>query len=321
MTTDVVPVRQPAPWSQPLQRASLHTLQLNLGRYCNIACTHCHVESGPRRTERMGAAVRERVVAWIQRHRPPVVDLTGGAPELIEGFRELVALARAAGAMVMDRCNLTVLDEPGQEDLPAFLATHGVTIVASLPCYLEENVDRQRGAGTYARSIAALRRLNEHGYGRRPELPLHLVYNPTGPTLPPDQRALERDYKTRLLADHGVVFDELWCLANVPITRFRRQLERAGELAGYEELLRTAYNPGTREAVMCRRTLSVDHEGRLYDCDFHLAMGRPLGGATRAPFLWEIEPAALAGAAVPLGEHCLACMAGNGSSCTGAVLR
>lgn len=313
------PVAQPLPWAEPVQRARLDTLQLNLGRHCNIACTHCHVESNPSRRESMSAAVRGRVIAWIRRHRPATVDLTGGAPELIPGFRELVVAARDAGCRVMDRCNLTVLSEPGQEDLGEFLAAHAVVVVASMPCYLRENVDAQRGKGTYDRSIAALRQLNGLGYGRRPELPLYLVYNPGGAALPPDQASLQRDYKERLRADWGIEFSELWCLTNVPITRFRALLARTGALDAYEELLRTAYNPATLDRLMCRTTLSVDHEGRLYDCDFHLALGLPLGGGGER-HLWDVEPADVSGGTVPMGAHCLACTAGSGSSCTGSLV-
>lgn len=303
-----------------MRRQPLTTLQLNLGRLCNIACTHCHVESSPARTERMAPAVLERFVDWIRRHRPATVDLTGGAPELVPGFRELVVAARAVGSTVMDRCNLVVLGEPGQQDLAAFLASHQVVVVASMPCYLESNVDAQRGKGTYARSIAALQQLNSFGYGRRPELRLHLVYNPGGATLPPEQSALQASYKQHLRADWGIEFDELWCLANVPITRFRQQLVRSGELDQYEALLRTAYNPQTLDRLMCRTTLSVDHEGRLYDCDFHLALGLPFGGRDDGRRLWDVDPAATATTDVPMGSHCLACTAGAGSSCTGSLV-
>ena len=295
------------------------TLQLNLGRYCNIACTHCHVESSPGRRERMSPAVRERIIAWIRRHRPAKVDLTGGAPELIEGFRELVVAACDAGCGVMDRCNLAVLDERGQEDLGEFLAAHRVTVVASMPCYLQVNVDAQRGKGTYTRSIAGLRRLNSLGYGKSPKLPLHLVYNPGGPALPPEQRSLEVAYRERLRADWGIEFTSLWCLTNVPITRFRHLLERAGQLDEYEALLLRSFNASTLDRLMCRTTLSVDHEGHLYDCDFHLALQLPLGG--KAPRrLWDVTPADVAGGTVPMGNHCLACTAGAGSSCTGALV-
>jgi radical SAM/Cys-rich protein len=308
----------PLPWTAPVRRSGLATLQLNLGRFCNLACTHCHVESGPKRTEMMSLATRERVLAWIARWRPAVLDLTGGAPELIPGFRELVLAGRAVGAEVIDRCNLAVLQEPGQEDLAAFLAANRVHVVASLPCYLAENVDKQRGKGTWDRSIQGLKQLNAVGYGLRPELPLHLVYNPTGAGLPPVQAALEPDYRRRLHDDWGIAFTGLWCLANVPIKRFRRFLEQTGKLDLYEQRLRDAYNPATLDGLMCRSTLSVDHEGRLYDCDFNLALDLPLGdGPVR--HLWEVEPADLDGAAIAMRPHCLACTAGCGSSCTGAV--
>ncbi|MCB9890990.1 MAG: arsenosugar biosynthesis radical SAM protein ArsS [Planctomycetes bacterium] len=305
---------------QSLRRSTLSTLQLNLGRYCNLACTHCHVDAGPGRRERMSAEVRERVIEWIRLHRPSTVDLTGGAPELIPGFREIVIAAREVGAIVLDRCNLLVLLEPGQEDLVDFLAEHRVQVVASLPCYLKDNVDRQRGRGVFDGSIEGLQRLNRVGYGRRRELGLQLVYNPTGAGLPSDQHELEAAYRERLRDDWGIEFTGLWCLANVPIQRYRGYLERSGGLAPYEALLRDAFNPATLDHLMCRTTLSVDHEGRLFDCDFHLALNRPLGGRPRAPMLWDLDPRTLDGRPVPTGTHCLACTAGSGSSCTGHLV-
>jgi radical SAM/Cys-rich protein len=312
------PVATALPWLEPVLRQPLTTLQLNLGRFCNLACTHCHVEAGPKRTEMMSAEVQTRVADWITTHRPPIVDLTGGAPELIPGFRDLVRTARAAGAQVIDRCNLAVLQESGQEDLAEFLAANQVHVVASMPCYLAENVDRQRGKGTYDRSIQGLQRLNAVGYGRAPDLPLHLVYNPGGAALPPAQESLEADYRTRLKADWDIDFTGLWCLANVPIKRFRRFLEAAGKLALYEDKLRAAYNPATLAGLMCRTTLSVDHTGTLYDCDFNLACDLPLSDQP-AQHLWDILPAALTSQPIAMRAHCLACTAGCGSSCTGAV--
>jgi radical SAM/Cys-rich protein len=306
------------PWTAPVTRGAFRTLQLNLGRFCNLACTHCHVEAGPKRTEMMDATVLDRVLAWISRHRPAVLDLTGGAPELIPGFCDLVKAGRAVGAEVIDRCNLAVLQEPGQEDLAAFLAAHRVHVVASMPCYLAENVDKQRGKGTYDRSIQGLQQLNAVGYGRDPALPLHLVYNPGGAGLPPDQAALEPDYRTRLKADWGIDFTGLWCLTNVPIKRFRRFLEQTGKLELYEQKLRDAYNPATLDGLMCRSTVNVDHRGRVYDCDFNLALDLPLGDGPER-HLWDIDPAMLAGGPIAMREHCLACTAGCGSSCTGAV--
>ena len=312
------PVATSVPWATPVTRAAFTTLQLNLGRFCNLACTHCHVEAGPKRTEMMSAAVRERVSAWIFQHRPAIVDLTGGAPELIPGFRELVVHARACGAVVIDRCNLAVLHEPGHQDLAEFLAQHHVQVVASMPCYLAENVDKQRGKGTYDRSIRGLKQLNAVGYGLDAKLPLQLVYNPGGIGLPPPQSALENDYRTRLRADWGIEFTGLWCLANVPIKRFRKQLEQSGKLEVYEQRLRDAYNPATLTGLMCRTTLSVDHEGRLYDCDFNLALDLPLSDGPQK-YLWQITPDDLDAKPVAMRAHCLACTAGCGSSCTGAL--
>ena len=306
------------PWTAPVARGAFRTLQLNLGRFCNLACTHCHVEAGPKRTEMMAPEVLDRIQAWMARHRPAVLDLTGGAPELIPGFRDLVRAGRALGAEVIDRCNLAVLQEPGQEDLAAFLAEHRVHVVASMPCYLADNVDKQRGKGTYDRSIQGLQQLNAVGYGRDPELPLHLVYNPGGAGLPPRQETLEPDYRTRLKADWGIDFTGLWCLTNVPIKRFRRFLEQTGKLELYEQKLRDAYNPGTIDGLMCRSTVNVDHRGRVYDCDFNLALDLPLGDGPER-HLWDLDPAALAGGPIAMRDHCLACTAGCGSSCTGAV--
>jgi radical SAM/Cys-rich protein len=315
----IPPLPARVPWERPVQREPLTTLQLNLGRFCNLACTHCHIEAGPKRTEMMSDAVRAKAIAWIRQHRPRIVDLTGGAPELIPGFRELVIAARAVGAEVIDRCNLTVLQEPGQEDLAMFLASQRVHVVASMPCYLAENVDKQRGKGTYDRSIQGLRQLNAVGYGVDRTLPLQLVYNPGGAGLPPPQEALEQDYRLRLQQDWGISFTGLWCLANVPITRFRRFLEQTGALERYEQRLRDAYNPDTLPGLMCRTTLSVDYAGRVYDCDFNLALDLPLAdGPVR--FLWDIEPGMLPGLPIAMRPHCLACTAGCGSSCTGAVV-
>jgi len=317
-TLAVPPVLATLPWEQPVRREAFATLQLNLGRFCNLACTHCHVEAGPKRTEVMSTAVRAKVISWMQQHRPKIVDLTGGAPELIPGFRELVIAARAIGAEVIDRSNLAVLQEPGQEDLADFLAANQVHVVASMPCYLAENVDKQRGKGTYDRSIQGLRQLNAVGYGVELALPLHLVYNPGGASLPPRQEALEPDYRLRLHEDWGISFTGLWCLANVPIKRFRRFLEQTGKLDLYEQRLRDAYNPDTLSGLMCRTTLSVDHEGRVYDCDFNLALDLPLAD-TPIRHLWDIELATLAGMPIAMRPHCLACTAGCGSSCTGSV--
>lgn len=299
-----------------LRRTRLQTLQINVGRKCNQACRHCHVDAGPWRTETVGPVVARRIAEWIEQHRPPVVDLTGGAPELSENFRFLVERARAAGARVLDRCNLTILDEPNYRDLPQYLAGHEVEVIASLPCYTAENVTKQRGQGVFDKSIKALRRLNAVGYGTR--LPLHLVYNPVGPVLPGPQVELEADYKRELREHFGVVFNQLFTLTNQPIARFAEDLRRLGKWDEYLELLANSFNPATMDGLMCRSTLSVGWLGEVYDCDFNqmlrmqLRNGKPL-------FLWEVTPELLEGQGIQTGEHCFACTAGSGSSCTGAL--
>jgi len=299
-----------------LRRASLQTLQLNLGRKCNQACRHCHVDAGPWRTEMMDEPTAHRIGDWIERFRPPVVDLTGGAPELNAQFRYLVECARTAGAKVIDRNNLTILEEPGFDWLPSFLAKHDVEVVASLPCYQSENVAKQRGAGVFEKSIRGLRTLNAVGYGTRH--PLHLVYNPVGPTLPAPQAELEADYKEALLRDHGIVFHQLYSITNQPIARFAADLREHGQWDAYLELLAQSFNPATLPGVMCRSTLSVDYQGRLYDCDFNQMLGLALA-RDGAPSLWDITPVDLEGNDIRTGIHCLACTAGSGSSCTGAI--
>lgn len=312
--------RQLADRGLSLRRSAFQTLQINVGRKCNQACRHCHVDAAPWRTEGLDASTAGRILDWIRRHQPPVVDITGGAPELSDYFRPLVEAARQAGSHVIDRNNLTILHEPGFADLPEFLASRQVEVIASLPCYLPENVHRQRGAGVYEKSIAALQRLNAVGYGTR--LPLNLVYNPLGPTLPPSQAELETDYREALARSHGIVFHRLYALTNQPIARFAEDLRQQGHLEAYLELLAGAFNPLTVDGLMCRTTLSVDYQGRLYDCDFNQMLDlAPGASAARGRFLWDITPADLVGAPVATGEHCLACTAGCGSSCTGALQR
>jgi radical SAM/Cys-rich protein len=300
-----------------LRRADgLETLQLNLGRKCNQACRHCHVDAAPWRTEMMGEDTARRVVAWIRLHRPPVVDITGGAPELNPFFRPLVDAARESGSRVIDRNNLTILHEPGFEWLPDYLASRGVEVVASLPCYLEENVNRQRGGGVFRKSIESLRRLNALGYGDT--LPLTLVYNPLGPTLPPEQAELEADYRAALQADHGIRFTRLFTITNQPIARFAEDLRAQGRLEEYLQLLAESFNPATIPGLMCRTLLSVDYTGRVFDCDFNQMLGLPAPVA-RGRLLWELTPSEIVGGSIGSGDHCLACSAGAGSSCGGAL--
>src|SRR6266487_949285 len=250
---------------QTLRRGTLQTLQINVGRKCNQACRHCHVDAAPWRTEMIDEPTARRIGEWIRRFLPPTVDLTGGAPELSEFFRDLVETARGAGAHVIDRNNLTILEEPGFDWLPDFLATHDVEVVASLPCYLPENVTRQRGAGVYEKSIRALRKLHAVGYGTR--YALNLVYNPVGPTLPPGQAELEADYKEALQRDHGIVFHHLYTLTNQPIARFAEDLRQHGRWEEYLALLASSFNPATVEGLMCRTPLSVAYRGKLYAWD------------------------------------------------------
>jgi len=305
-----------------LRRGALTTLQLNIGKRCNLACHHCHVESGPKRQEAMDRRGAERILELLA-GSPGVelLDLTGGAPELNPHFRFLVEGARGLGRRVMDRCNLTVFFEAGQQDTPAFLARHGVELVASLPCYSAENVEQQRGRGVFGRSIDALRRLNALGYAAPGSgLELHLVHNPLGAFLPPAQAALEADYRNRLRADFDVVFGRLLTLANMPIKRFAHDLRRTGEYEAYMSLLVNHFNPQTVPALMCRELVSVGYDGRLYDCDFNQQLEIPLAGRPRT--IWEIEDLAdIEGEPVETASHCFGCTAGNGSSCGGSLAK
>jgi radical SAM/Cys-rich protein len=302
-----------------LRRAKPRVLQLNLGRKCDLTCNHCHVSAGPGREETMSEHVAARCLAWMERHRPEIVDLTGGAPELCAQFRRLAAGARRTGATVLVRTNLTVLFEPGQEDLGSFFRANRIHVIASMPCYLPENVDAQRGPGVFERSIRGLKHLNSLGYGRDSALPLDLMYNPGGAALPPDQSALERDYRRVLGERDGVVFNRLLTLANVPIGRFDSWLHGAGSAAGYQKLLRDGFNAATVPRLMCRDTVSVGWEGDLFDCDFNQQLDLPMGANGRR-FLWDLEPAGLAGLPIATGDHCFGCTAGHGSSCGGALV-
>ena len=304
-----------------LRRRRLETVQANLGYRCNQACLHCHVNAGPTRREEMSRDTAEAVLELVAVSGATTLDLTGGAPELNPHFRWLVETAHARGVQVMDRCNLTILSEPGHEDLADFLAAHRVEVVASLPCYLEDNVDGQRGAGVYARSIAGLRQLNALGYGDgRSGLMLNLVYNPTGPYLPPPQAALEADYRRELGGRHGIVFDRLFTLANMPIQRFGSTLVSHGEFDAYMTLLRGAHRDDNLDQVMCRTLVSVGWDGTVYDCDFNQMLGLPLAvpGRTR-PQVRDLIGRDLAGNPIAVAGHCYGCTAGQGSSCGGAL--
>jgi radical SAM/Cys-rich protein len=304
-----------------IRRERLETLQVNLGYRCNQQCVHCHVNAGPNRTEQMSAETVGQVVEVQKAGRVSCLDLTGGAPELHPQFRRLVETARGLGARVIDRCNLTILEEPGQEDLAAFLAAQGVEIVASLPCYLEENVDRQRGKGVFDRSVGALRRLNALGYGLEgSDLSLSLVYNPQGPTLPPPQCALEADYRRHLLDHYGVSFTRLLTLTNMPIQRFGSLLLSKGQFEPYVRLLKASHQDANLDQVMCRSLVSVDWQGFLYDCDFNQMLGIPLRGAkAQRRHVTDLLADDLTGTPIAVADHCYGCTAGQGSSCGGAL--
>ena len=304
----------------PLRRRRIATLQVNLGYRCNLSCVHCHVNAGPHRTEMMSTAIVDDVIAALDRLDVETLDLTGGAPELHPEFRRLVREGRRRDIEVIDRCNLTVLFEPGQETLAAFLAREGITVVASLPCYLEENVEQQRGKGVYGDSIRALKLLNDLGYGRDDARRLHLVFNPVGAVLPPPQTELEAAYKRELKRRFGIVFDQLFVFTNMPINRFGAVLMAHGEFEGYMALLQDNHSAENVPGVMCRDTVSVDWQGNLYDCDFNQMLGLPAMVAGRPARLADlVRGGPLEKACIATAGHCFGCTAGQGSSCTGAL--
>jgi radical SAM/Cys-rich protein len=305
----------------PIRRGRLETLQVNVGYRCNQSCVHCHVNAGPHRTEEMSSDVIDVVLAFLARKRVATLDVTGGAPELNPHFRRLVSAARVMGVRVMDRCNLTVLEVVGQQGLADFLADEQVEIVASLPCYLEDNVDRQRGKGVFEASIRGLRRLNALGYGRAETgLALNLVYNPQGSSLPPPQRSLEEDYRRVLGERYGVVFNRLYTLANMPIQRFGATLLANGEFDRYLDLLRRAHLDANLEHVMCRNLISVDWRGYIYDCDFNQMLDLPLKyGPHERVHLSDLLDVDIEGLPIRVAGHCYGCTAGQGSSCGGAL--
>ncbi len=303
-----------------LERRRLTTLQVNLGYRCNLQCQHCHVNAGPKRSEVMSREVIDTVLAYLERWAVPELDLTGGAPELNPHFRDVVTQAHRLGTRVIDRCNLTVLEETGQETTAAFLAEHRVRIVASLPCYLEENVDQQRGKGVYESSLRVLRRLNELGYGRPGSgLELDLVFNPQGPVLPPPQEPLELDYKRYLDQQHGVVFNSLLTIANMPINRFGGMLLAKNTFGDYMATLRGAHRDENLNSVMCRSLLSVDWKGFVYDCDFNQMLSMPMSGCHAPVHLSALLETPLEGLPIAVAGHCYGCTAGQGSSCGGAL--
>ena len=301
-------------------RSRIETVQVNVGYRCNQSCLHCHVNAGPTRTETMAHGTMLDVLDYVKRCGAGTLDITGGAPELNPHFRFLVASARDWGVHVIDRCNLTILEQPGQEDLARFLADQEVEIVASLPCYLEKNVDAQRGKGVLDASLRALKLLNRFGYGQRSGLTLNLVYNPQGPVLPPAQAQLEDDYRRHLNERFGITFNRLYVLTNMPIQRFGSTLVSRGEFERYMALLKNAYQPQNLATVMCRTLVSVDWQGYLYDCDFNQMLGLPLVWNQRARVhVSELMGADLTGNSIVVKDHCYGCTAGQGSSCGGAL--
>ncbi len=303
-----------------MRRARPEVLQLNVGKLCNLTCTHCHVNAGPKRKEVITRETLDRILDWFAATDLPTLDLTGGAPEMIPDFREAILRVRAMTPRrrIIDRCNLTLLLEPGCDGLAEFLAEQEVEIVASMPCYSPENVNAQRGEGVFDASITALQLLNRLGYGTRPELPLHLVYNPNGANLPGPQAELEADYKRELSEHFGIVFNKLYTITNLPIARFASWLRHEGKYEEYLETLVAAFNPATVEGLMCRNTINVSWEGEAHDCDFNQMLKLPFAGDGRR-YVWELDPQALSGLEIATGNHCFGCTAGAGSSCGGAL--
>ena len=302
----------------PLLRGNFTTLQINVGRKCNQACNHCHVDAGPSRTEMMSEQTAQKIGAWILQHQPATVDITGGAPEISEHFRYLVQTARTAGSHIIDRNNLTIIETQKYSYLPQFLAENQVEIIASLPCYSPENVNAQRGEGVFEKSISALRKLNALGYGTI--LPLTLVYNPLGPTLPPDQAQLEADYRTALFEHFGITFTRLITITNLPIARFAADLRAKGQLDAYTQLLIDNFNPATIPSLMCRTTINIGWQGEVFDCDFNQMLFMQQSINAQKLFLWDITPHTMHTLPILTATHCLGCTAGAGSSCSGALL-
>lgn len=303
-----------------LSRKAPRILQLNTGKICNLTCVHCHVNAGPHRKEIITRETIDRVLDWLQGSEIETVDLTGGTPEMIPDYHYLVKHVRSMGKRLIDRCNLTILNEPGYEWVPGFYVENQVEIVASMPCYSPKNVNEQRGEGVFDSSIKALQTLNSLGYGTNPMLLLNLVYNPVGASLPPEQNALEADYKRELKAHFGIVFNHLYAITNMPIARFTSYLKRKGVYGSYLQLLLEHFNPGSIEGLMCRDTISVDWEGRVYDCDFnqqldlhHTREGKPV-------YLWDIDLKKWSQMPIKTDNHCYGCTAGQGSSCGGATV-
>jgi radical SAM/Cys-rich protein len=303
-----------------LARQTPRVLQINTGKLCNLTCVHCHVNAGPKRKEIIRRETIDRILDWLVQTQIEIVDLTGGTPEMIPDFRYLVERLHSMDRRIMDRCNLTILNEPGYEWVADFHVAKQVEIVASMPCYSPENVNAQRGEGVFDSSIRALQMLNEKGYGHNPALQLDLVYNPVGANLPPEQAMLEAVYKRELNAHFGIVFNRLYAITNMPIARFTSYLKRQGGYAEYMQLLLDNFNPASAEGLMCRDTISVDWVGGVYDCDFNQQMGLHHGAAGVPVKVWELDLDDWANLPIMTGSHCFGCTAGQGSSCGGATV-
>ncbi len=307
-----------------INRVPLQTLQVNMGYLCNLSCSHCHVNAGPRRTELLSLENTELILQILEKYQLHCLDLTGGAPEMNPHFRSLVMGARKLGVQVIDRCNLSILQQPGYEDMAEFLAEQGVSVVASLPCYLEDNVNAQRGNGVFADSIDALHKLNRLGYGHQSDLSLDLVYNPTGAFLPPPQEALEADYKRELAERYGIRFNRLLTITNMPIARFGSMLQSKGLFADYMRLLKDNFSEANLATLMCRSMISVDWQGGLYDCDFNQMLELPIATDRARWHLRDLLSESgyydIANRDVVIGDHCYGCTAGQGSSCSGALI-
>lgn len=302
-----------------LQRVAPRVLQINTGKLCNLTCIHCHVNAGPRRKEIITRETLDRILDWLESTSIDLVDLTGGTPEMIPDFRDAVKRIRRMGKRVMTRCNLTILNEPGYEWVAEFHASHQVEVVASMPCYCPDNVNAQRGDGVFDSSILALQTLNRLGYGSDDALPLHLVYNPLGATLPPPQAELEADYKRELKQHFGIVFNHLYALTNMPIARFASYLKRKGNYQEYLQLLVDSFNPASVDSLMCRDTISVDWNGAVFDCDFNQQLKLHPAADRRPRWLWDLDLKTWQSMPIRTGEHCYGCTAGQGSSCGGAI--
>ncbi len=303
-----------------IKRHDLEILQVNLGYLCNLSCTHCHVNAGPNRTELMDKETIDSILHFVDKHNIHTLDLTGGAPEMNPHFKYLVTSALNKGIKVIDRCNLTILLEPDYQDLPGFLADNQVEIVASLPCYMEDNVDKQRGKGTFNASITALQILNQLGYGQpNSDLVLNLVFNPQGATLPPEQKQLELSYKQHLKQQFSIVFNQLYAMTNLPIQRFGSVLISKGQFDQYMQLLQDNFQSQNLEQVMCRNTISIDWQGYVYDCDFNQMLHLPLGNNKEKTHITYLTRESLSGQTIKTLQHCYGCTAGQGSSCGGAL--